>query len=87
MINKFKHFYTSFRSSINTRELWFDYDKTLAEIGLAIDTSDWVAPCLGDFCQLNGMLSEDNFHPSGQGHEKWTNEILIPYLTDKAILQ
>jgi lysophospholipase L1-like esterase len=33
------------------------------------------------------LLSDDDFHPSMQGHENWANEILIPYLTDKAILQ
>jgi len=32
------------------------------------------------FCLKNDLLSDDDFHPSPEGHLQWTKKILIPYL-------
>jgi hypothetical protein len=35
------------------------------------------------FCLQRGLLGEDDFHPSPDGHLAWTREHLIPYLKTK----
>ena len=32
------------------------------------------------FCLYHGLMEDDDFHPSPDGHLKWTRESLIPYL-------
>lgn len=32
------------------------------------------------YCLKNGLLGEDDFHPSVEGHLVWTRECLVPYL-------
>lgn len=32
------------------------------------------------FCLYNGLMEDDDFHPSPDGHLKWTRESLMPYL-------
>ena len=35
------------------------------------------------FCLYHNLMSEDDFHPSPDGHLTWTRECLLPSLVDK----
>jgi len=84
---EFKHYHTSILNhGFDQEEKWIDYDKELAELNLSLDKTNWISPCIGNYCKELGMLQDDNFHPTMQGHEKWTREVLIPYLTEHEVL-
>jgi hypothetical protein len=34
------------------------------------------------WCLKRDLLAEDDFHPSADGHLKWTKDVLLPYLVD-----
>ena len=82
----FEYYYTSIIDSANAEELWIDYEQELAELNLKLDKSNWVTPCIGNYCQERNLLQEDNFHPSMQGHEAWTRTVLMPYLNEHDVL-
>ena len=35
------------------------------------------------FCLKKMLLSDDNFHPSPDGHLAWTKDVLLPYFKIK----
>lgn len=82
----FEHYYTSILDGENAEEMWIDYTTELNGLNLTLDKSNWIHTCIGNFCKELNLLQDDDFHPSMQGHERWTRDILIPFLTDKEIL-
>jgi hypothetical protein len=83
----FEHYYTAIIDNEHNEELWVDYEQELTKLNLKLDKSNWISPCIGNYCQEHNMLQDDNFHPTMQGHESWTQNILMPYLTEKNVLQ
>ena len=82
----FEYYFTSIGNTANDEELWIDYEQELSELKLTLDKANWIDPYIGDYCQAHNLLQDDNFHPSMQGHEKWTREVLMPYLIEKNVL-
>jgi hypothetical protein len=82
----FEHYYTAIVDTANDEELWIDYEQELSDLKLTLDKSNWIAPCIGNYCQECNLLQDDKFHPSMQGHEAWTRTVLMPYLTERDVL-
>jgi hypothetical protein len=83
----FEHYHTSILDhGFDKEEMWVDYNKELAELKLSLDRTNWISPCIGNYCKDLNMLQDDNFHPTMQGHEKWTREVLMPYLYEHDVL-
>jgi hypothetical protein len=83
----FEHYYTSILDhGFNEEELWVDYEQELKELNLSLDKSNWVYPCIGNYCQDLNMIQDDKFHPTMQGQESWTRTVLMPFLAERAIL-
>lgn len=66
------------------------YNKILAEIDLTIDQSSWLEldsdNYLGAFAKNKNMVAEDKWHPTPECQEIWTQDILIPMLQKKQII-
>ena len=82
----FEHYYTSIADTANAEERWIDYEQELAALNLKLDKTNWISPCIGNYCQERGLLQADGFHPSMQGHEAWTRTVLMPYLNERDVL-
>ena len=85
-LHGFEYYYTSIADTANAEEFWIDYEQELTELNLKLDKSNWVTPCIGNYCQEHNLLQDDNFHPSMQGHEDWARTVLMPFLAERAIL-
>ena len=83
----FEHYHTSILNhGFDQEEKWIDYEQELAELNLKLDKTNWVIPCIGNYCKDRGMLQDDNFHPTMQGHESWTRTVLMPFLAERDVL-
>lgn len=62
----------------------FHYTEELKRIGLTHNPINWIdlqdKEYLGEYAFHRTLLNADKFHPSKEGHNLWTNEILIPRL-------
>lgn len=71
-------------------QLRFQYLKELEKIGLSHNLDQWInlkeEEYLGEFVFHQRKLSIDRFHPSGEGYKQWTEEILVPKLTQMGVL-
>ena len=85
-VKGFEFYYSSITDTENPEELWIDYNKELTELNLSIDKTKWIVPCIGNYCKDLNLLQDDGFHPSMQGHETWTKQILMPFLAERNIL-
>ena len=85
-VKGFEFYYSSITDNESNEELWIDYEKELMNLGLNLDKSNWIYPCIGNYCQEHNLLQDDKFHPTMQGHEAWTRQILMPFLAEKKIL-
>jgi len=85
-VKGFEFYYSSITDIENSEELWIDYANTLAELNLSLDKTKWLLPCIGNYSKELGLLQDDNFHPTMQGHESWTKHVLIPYLIERNVL-
>lgn len=70
---------------------WHDpqYALDLVDKALAEKVSNLIVnnvESLGSWARRNNMLSEDRFHPSVQGHKEWTQQILMPLLCEKKLI-
>lgn len=88
-INSLKN-YLTVKGIDNYFTSYFDnseFINELSEIGLNMDYGNWVTyPCLGDYAKEHGMVADDGFHPTIEGHETWAREVLVPFLTKKKVL-
>lgn len=68
----------------------YRYLEELEKLDLKPELTNWIdlhsKEYLGEYAYHNNLLCEDNYHPSKDGHKKWTEEILIPKLLSMKIL-
>jgi hypothetical protein len=78
----------SFLGNMPARESVIDFVNELSAMNLTIDKTHWLDVSdedhIGAFCLNRGLFS--NAHPTVKGHDTWTQEILLPYLNKKNIL-
>lgn len=88
----------SYFLSLNARCMFFEYrDYALPGRDKNFDLKKYLPPAIVKkyqsiitelpmnfykFCILNNLLMDDDFHPSIDGHRRWTAEYLLPYLVD-----
>lgn len=69
---------------------WIDYGVELDRLGLSLDPAPWLFwehdKYLGTWARDHAVLTEDNLHPTHQGHEDWANAVLIPELLKRNLL-
>jgi hypothetical protein len=96
-VNGYRHYFTSFvdykRNKIKGDGLVVPFHDTLSEIGLQIDTQNWMALAdddhYGDWALKNDAVDHnDGFHPRfPEANEGWVRQVLVPYFFQEGILQ
>lgn len=86
--NKYNYMYTAMadRNAVVGGNTWIQFDDELSQIGLKLDTSQWIRPHLYEYSKEHDYLDTDKFHPTRIGAETWVTDVLVPYLKDKGII-
>lgn len=91
--NKYKFVFTPYS---NIFEGWKDFNAVnflgeLKKLGLVLDRKHWIGVTsrqnLDEYSLYHDMRLEDGRHPSMEGHELWTKNVLMPELTKLGILK
>lgn len=79
-----------FINGINDDSITVNYQQELENLKLELDGDAWLPfdgdMYLGNYCQHNNYLWDDNFHPNWEGQQKWTREVLLPMLRNEGTL-